>query len=112
MRDERRNLPADEKNSHENRDDPRPLPSRHVFLKKMAARPTVTAPYSELRTVITATCSIFIPRLLRTNALVSKTPMLRAIQRTSPRGRRTGCLEMRIVAAVSAALVKRIIHTV
>ena len=81
-------------------------------LRKKAASPTVTAPYSELRTVMTATCSIFIPRLLRTKALVSKAPMPRAIQRTSPRGRRTGCLEMRIAAAMSAALVKRIIHTV
>src|SRR5260370_17559602 len=31
MRNEIRNLPADEKNSRENRDDPRPLPARHVF---------------------------------------------------------------------------------
>src|SRR6202171_3749847 len=34
MRDERRNLPADEKNSGENGDDPRPLPARHVFLEE------------------------------------------------------------------------------
>src|SRR5260370_10099854 len=81
-------------------------------LKKMAASPTVTAPYSEPRTLITATCSIFIPRLLNTKAPVSKTPMPRTIQRTSPRGSCTGCLETRIVPAMSAVLVKRIIHTV
>src|SRR6267143_6475952 len=59
-------------------------------LKKKAASPTVTAPYIEPRTLITATCSIFIPRLLRTKAPVSKTPMPRTIQRTSPRGSRAG----------------------
>src|SRR5260370_15194662 len=81
-------------------------------LKKMAASPTVTAPYSELRTVMTATCSIFIPRLLRQKALESKAPIPGAIQRTLPRGRRPGCLERRITMAVTTALVKRIIHTV
>src|SRR5712671_6223850 len=81
-------------------------------LRKMAASPTVTAPYSEPRTLITATCSIFIPRLLRTNAPVSKTPIPITIQRTSPRGSRADCLETRIVPAMSAVLVKRIIHTV
>src|SRR5260370_826227 len=34
MRDEIRNLPADEKNSGENGDDPRPLPVRNVFLEE------------------------------------------------------------------------------
>src|SRR5258707_236947 len=78
-------------------------------LKKKAASPTVTAPYSEPRTLITATCSIFIPRLLNTKAPVSKTPMPRTIQRTWPRGSRAGCLETRMAAATSSVLVKRII---
>src|SRR6202165_301562 len=34
MLDERRNLLADEKNSGENGNDPRPLPPRHVFLEE------------------------------------------------------------------------------
>src|SRR5216683_6585496 len=81
-------------------------------LRKMAASPTVTAPYSEPRTLITATCSIFIPRLLNTKAPVSKIPMPRTIQRASPRGRRVDCLETTSAAAISTELVKRMIHTV
>src|SRR5260370_15835202 len=80
--------------------------------KKKAASPTVTAPYSEPRTVITATCSILIPKFLMPKAPLSKTPIPRTIQHTSPRGRRTGCFERRIAAATSTLLVKRINHTV
>src|SRR6266849_5095508 len=112
MQNEITNLPADEKNPGENGGDPAHCQRDTCSLKKMAASPTVTAPYSELSTVITATCSIFIPRLLRANAPVSKTPMLRTIQRTSPRGKRAGCFATRIADAVSSVLVKRIIHTV
>src|SRR6267143_293927 len=43
-------------------------------LKKKSASPTVSAPYSEPRTLITATCSIFIPRLLSTNAHAQDQP--------------------------------------
>src|SRR5260370_55299 len=80
--------------------------------KKKAASPTETHPSTDPRTVNTPTGSILIPKLLRTKAPVSKTPIPRTIQHTSPRGRRTGCFERRIAAATSTLLVKRINHTV
>src|SRR5258708_38137589 len=39
MRDESRYLPADEKDSGENGDDPRPLPARHVFPEEDGREP-------------------------------------------------------------------------
>src|SRR5260370_28699925 len=39
MRFARKNLPADEKNSQENRDDSNPLPARNVFLEENSRKP-------------------------------------------------------------------------
>src|SRR5580704_3079393 len=82
-----------------------------LSFKITAPNPTVTAPYNDANTLTTETCSIYIPKLLKTYAVVSSRPTKKIHQGTLIAGPsflrpRTG-----ITNAVAEKLVSRIIHT-
>src|SRR5580704_731459 len=82
-----------------------------LSFKITAPNPTVTAPYNDANTLTTETCSIFIPKLLKTYAVVSSKPTKKIHHGTLAAGLPFLPPRIGITSAVAEKLVSRIIHT-
>src|SRR5260370_32636157 len=90
MRFARKNLPADEKNSQENRDDSNPLPARNVFLEENSRKPDRDCSIKRTKKPIHRNRLIFHPEIPKPKTPGVKKPNAKNHPATSPARKRPG----------------------